>query len=72
MRKQATARIPTEVLSVQEAAQRLGTRYDYLYILLRSGRLSGERLNGRWRIAAVEVERYKSTHPNIGKRVANG
>ncbi len=70
--KKKAKRIPTEVLSVQQAAQRLGTRYDYLYILLRSGRLAGEQIDGRWRIALSEVERYKTTHPNIGKRLRNG
>ena len=69
--KQAKARVQTKMLSVQQAAQRLGTRYDYLYILLRSGHLAGERVDGRWRIAPTEVERYKTTHPHIGKKVRN-
>lgn len=72
MKNAAKPQNPEEMLTAQQAAERLGTRYDYLYILLRCCRLKGEQVNGRWRIPTAEVERYRAAHPRIGgSRAAN-
>ena len=55
-----------ETMSAPEAARALQVGLNYLYALLLSGKLPGERVNGRWQIDAadirariVETEKYK-------------
>lgn len=45
----------TEVNAI-EAARRLGVGLDYLYSLLWTGKLSGRKVSGRWRIPLSAVE----------------
>ena len=47
---------PKEALSVPGAARQLGFTLKYVYDLVYSGRLKAEKVGGRWRIAASEVE----------------
>ncbi len=42
-------------VTTTEAARRLGIRLDYLYMLLRSGKLAGRKKDGRWLISAESV-----------------
>jgi len=55
-----------ETMSAPEAARALQVGLNYMYALLLSGKLPGERVNGRWQINAVDVrariaqtEKYK-------------
>lgn len=43
-------------LSAVEAARRLGVGLDYLYGLLRVGKLEGEKAGKQWRIPASVIE----------------
>jgi len=43
-------------LSIPEAARQLGITLKYLYDLVYSGRLKAEKIAGRWRIPATEIE----------------
>jgi excisionase family DNA binding protein len=45
-----------KVLSVREAAQRLGCTLKYVYDLLYSGRLPAQKRGQQWRIPAEAVE----------------
>jgi excisionase family DNA binding protein len=55
-----------ETMSAPEAARALQVGLNYLYSLLLTGKLPGERVNGRWQIDAADVrariaetEKYK-------------
>ena len=55
-----------ETMTAPEAARALQVGLNYLYGLLLSGKLPGERVNGRWQIDAADVrtriaetEKYK-------------
>jgi hypothetical protein len=43
-------------LSALDAARRLGTDLNYLYGQLRTGRLEGRKVDGRWRVCGSSVE----------------
>ena len=43
-------------LTPVEAARRLGIGLDYLYALLWTGKLKGQKVEGRWQVPAAEVE----------------
>lgn len=43
--------------SIPEAARRLGFTLKYLYDLVYCGRIKAEKIAGRWRIPASEIER---------------
>ena len=45
----------TEVNAI-EAARTLGVGLDYLYSLLWTGKLSGQKVGGRWRIPLSAIE----------------
>ena len=45
-----------QALSVPDAARRLGFTLKYVYDLVHSGRLTAEKVSGRWQIPADEVE----------------
>jgi excisionase family DNA binding protein len=45
----------TEITAI-EAARRLGVGLDYLYGLLWTGRLSGRKVGGRWRVTVTAIE----------------
>ena len=45
----------TKTLSVPAAAQQLGFTLKYLYDLVYSGRIKAEKIAGRWRIPASEI-----------------
>ena len=49
-------------LTVPMAARSAGVIVTYLYQLLASGRLKGEKQDGRWVIDRADFERWKSTH----------
>jgi excisionase family DNA binding protein len=46
----------SKVLSVREAAQRLGCTLKYVYDLLYSGRLPAQKSGQQWRIPVAAVE----------------
>jgi excisionase family DNA binding protein len=55
-----------ETMTAPEAARALQVGLNYLYALLLSGKLPGERVNGRWQIEAADIrariaetEKYK-------------
>ncbi len=55
-----------ETMSAPEAARTMQVGLNYVYTLLRSGKLPGERVNGQWQIDAADVrariaetEKYK-------------
>ena len=43
-------------LSAIDAARKLGVGLDYLYSLLWTGKLQGQKVGGRWRVSAKAVE----------------
>ena len=45
-----------KVLSVREAAQRLGCTLKFIYDLTYAGKLGAEKVEGRWRIPLTEIE----------------
>ena len=49
-------------LTVPEAARLSGVMVHYVYGLLASGRLKGEKRDGRWLIDAEDFERWRSIH----------
>lgn len=49
-----------KVLSPAQAAERLGLNAEYVRRLLRAGRFPGHRVNGKWKITSLEVEKYRS------------
>jgi len=44
-----------ETMSAPEAARALNVGLNYVYALLLSGKLAGERVNGRWQIDVADV-----------------
>ena len=55
----------TNTLSVPAAARQLGVTLKYVYDLVYSGKLKAEKIAGRWRIPASEV------NARIAKRAEN-
>jgi excisionase family DNA binding protein len=45
-----------ETMSIPEAARRLGFTLKYVYDLVQAGRLAAQKIEGKWRIAASDVE----------------
>jgi excisionase family DNA binding protein len=43
-------------ITAVEAARRLNVGLDYLYSLLWTGKLQGEKVNGRWTVSAQAIE----------------
>lgn len=52
----------SETLTPTQAARESGVFVNYLYLLLASGKLRGERIDGKWRIARADFERWRKTH----------
>lgn len=50
-----------EVLSIEEAASRLGLHYMTVYRYVRTGRLSARYRDGRWQIQPVDLDRLSAT-----------
>ena len=49
-------------ITVPEASRKSGVLVSYLYGLLASGRLKGEKRDGRWLLDKADFERWCSTH----------
>jgi excisionase family DNA binding protein len=49
-------------ITVPEAARRSGVMVHYVYGLLASGRLKGEKRDGRWLIDEADFERWRAAH----------
>ena len=47
------------MLTTKEAAVELGFRLDYMYRLLATNIINGQRVDGKWRIPASEVQAYR-------------
>jgi excisionase family DNA binding protein len=47
--------VPQEILTAVEAARTLGVGLNYVYELLRAGRLAATRVDGKWQIPAQAV-----------------
>jgi excisionase family DNA binding protein len=56
---------PHKTSTVQEAARALGWTLKYIYDLIYSGRISAEKIAGRWRIPEAEIA------ARLSKRVIN-
>jgi excisionase family DNA binding protein len=59
----------TPMLTLDQAAQRLGVHYMTAYRYIRVGRLAGQRQGSRWLVSAADVERLLG---NVGSRRAVG
>lgn len=46
-------------MNMREVARALGVTYDQVYRLIWAGRLRGEKVDGKWRVEQVSVERYR-------------
>lgn len=55
MKRQTTITVP-------EAARESGVLVSYLYALLASGRINGERVDGRWVINRRDFESWRRQH----------
>jgi excisionase family DNA binding protein len=53
-----------EWLASRQAAEALGCSVETVRAMLRNGLLSGKKVNGQWRVKAVEVERIQSMKPS--------
>lgn len=51
----------TKLLSIKEAAQKLGISAAWVYRLKDLGRITAERIGAQWVISQEEVERYKNS-----------
>lgn len=52
-------------LTVLEASRESGYGFNYLYLLLRTGKLAGEKVNGQWRIDESALRSLpRGTAPN--------
>jgi len=49
-------------ITVPMAARKAGVIVTYLYQLLASGKLKGEKRDGRWVIDEADFERWRSAH----------
>jgi hypothetical protein len=49
-------------ISVPEAARESGVLVHYLYALLASGRLKGEKVDGRWVLQRQDFESWRRQH----------
>jgi excisionase family DNA binding protein len=47
--------VATEIMSASEAARILGIGLNYLYTLMRVGKLAATRVDGKWQIKAEAV-----------------
>lgn len=54
-------------ITVPMAARKAGVIVTYLYQLLASGKLKGEKREGRWVIDAQDFDRWQSTHRSYRK-----
>jgi excisionase family DNA binding protein len=54
-------------LTAQQAANALGYHINYLYRLLKEGRVKGTRWGREWIIDRVEIERIRSLQDEHGK-----
>ena len=54
-------------LTVEEAAKQLGYHPDHVRLLLRTGRVKGERIGQVWLIDRQEVERIKALQGPKGR-----
>lgn len=51
-----------QTITVPEAARESGVLVSYLYALLASGRIKGERVDGRWVISRSDFESWRQRH----------
>jgi excisionase family DNA binding protein len=58
----------TDLLSLDEAAERLGVHYMTAYRYVRTGRLPAEKVGATWRVRADDLERLRSPAPTTGRR----
>jgi hypothetical protein len=54
-------------ITVPMAARKAGVIVTYLYQLLASGKLKGEKIDGRWVIDETDFERWQSTYKSYRK-----
>ena len=54
-------------ITVPMAARKAGVIVTYLYQLLASGKLKGEKVDGRWVIDETDFQRWQSTHKSYRK-----
>ena len=52
------------MLTTREAARIIGCHQNAIYYMIYSGRISGEIVNGRWRLDAESVEAYQTAYPD--------
>ena len=52
----------TDVLTVTQAAERLGVHRTTLLHQIRNGALNAKKLGHQWIITAAEIERYRHAH----------
>jgi excisionase family DNA binding protein len=53
-------KVDTDEISVAAAARRLGVGLDFVYVLLRSGKLAGRKLGRQWLVSAEAVEERRT------------
>ena len=58
------------LLSVRQAANRLGYSPQYLYTLIQKKQIQAEEIGGYWMIEAAEVDRFAQEKEQSGKREA--
>jgi excisionase family DNA binding protein len=51
-----------KTITVPEAARESGVLVNYLYALLASGRLKGEKVNGQWALKRSDFESWRKQH----------
>lgn len=59
-------------ITVPEAAQQSGVLVSYLYALLASGRLKGEKVDGKWQIERADFDAWRRQHRFYTKRRSTG
>jgi excisionase family DNA binding protein len=52
--------VPSETISLTEAAERLGVHYMTAYRYVRTGRLAAAKVGSEWRVAATDVEAMRT------------
>jgi excisionase family DNA binding protein len=57
-----------DTISVPEAARNAGVIVAYVYQMLASGKLKGEKRDGRWIVDRQDFERWKAAHKYYRRR----
>ena len=58
MKKDASVAKPSEIMTVQGAAEYLNCNYVTIYRMLRAGELPGFRVGSRWRFQRADLDRW--------------